>query len=42
MIRDNGDVIEALACMGASVVLLVAGVWVMGKVAIWWETKRGA
>jgi hypothetical protein len=42
MIRDNGDVLEALACLGAWFVLLVAGVWAMDKIQIWWKTKRGA
>jgi hypothetical protein len=42
MIRDNGDVLEALACLGAWFVLLVAGVWAMDKIGIWWETRRGA
>jgi hypothetical protein len=32
VIRDNGDVVEALLCMGAWVVLTIASIWVMGKV----------
>ena len=32
MIRDNGDVVEALLCMGAWVVLTIASIWAMGKV----------
>jgi hypothetical protein len=32
VIRDNGDVVEALLCLGAWVVLTIASVWAMGKV----------
>ena len=32
VIRDNGDVVEALLCMGAWFVLTIASIWVMGKV----------
>ena len=32
MIRDNGDVVEALLCLGAWVVLTIASIWAMDKI----------
>lgn len=40
MIRDNGDVVEALLCLGAWLVLTVAGVWLMCTVENWFNNRR--